>query len=120
MLADKKRRQETTMLPENSDPSKNSYTAKIHVSELQLGMQVADLDREWLGTPFLFQGFTIETLEEIDTLSEYCEHVWVSTKNDFIAEKNSHATLKTKGVKRIQIQKIASPAELAARSNFRS
>ena len=50
---------------------------KIDVADLQVGMYVAELDREWLGTPFLLQGFTVESQSDIDTLKEYCEHVWI-------------------------------------------
>lgn len=56
---------------------------KIHVSELQLGMWVCELDRDWLETPFMIQGFEIKTMEEILTLSKYCQHVWV----DVVEEK---------------------------------
>lgn len=54
-----------------------SDSKKIHVSELQVGMYVSRLDRDWLGTPFLLQGFTIGSRQDIDTLAEYCEHVWI-------------------------------------------
>jgi hypothetical protein len=37
-----------------------SNLCKIETSHLQVGMYVAELDRPWLETPFLFQGFRIE------------------------------------------------------------
>ena len=40
-------------------------------------MYVSKLDRDWLDTPFIMQGFLIEDPEDIDIVSEYCEHVWV-------------------------------------------
>ena len=43
-------------------------------------MFVAELDCDWLVTPFLLQGFTIETRDQIDTLRTHCQHVWVDTK----------------------------------------
>lgn len=52
-------------------------SAKIHVSELKIGMYVSRLDREWLETPFLMQGFLVETLDDIETICQYAEHVWV-------------------------------------------
>jgi len=36
---------------------------QIPVTQLQLGMYVHTLDRDWMGTPFLFQGFEITTDE---------------------------------------------------------
>lgn len=54
-----------------------SELKEIHVSDLRIGMYVAKLDREWLDTPFLMQGFLIEERDDIDIVAEYCEHVWV-------------------------------------------
>jgi putative nucleotidyltransferase with HDIG domain len=50
---------------------------KIGVDELRVGMYVAELDRPWLETPFLFQGFAIRTSEEIEQLQRYCQHVYI-------------------------------------------
>lgn len=50
---------------------------KIDVSALKVGMHVSDLDRPWLETPFLFQGFTISAESEIEELKRYCEYVFV-------------------------------------------
>lgn len=55
----------------------NSLSRKVHVSELKIGMFVSKLDRDWLETPFLLQGFMVETEEDIDVVAEYCQHVWV-------------------------------------------
>lgn len=40
-------------------------------------MYVSKLDRDWLDTPFLMQGFRIETLEDIEVVAQYAEFVWV-------------------------------------------
>lgn len=50
---------------------------KVPVHDLQMGMYVVELDRPWVDTPFLFQGFLISSEEEIDQLCEYCEFVFV-------------------------------------------
>ncbi len=52
---------------------------KLPIQKLAVGMYVAQLDRPWLETPFLFQGFTIKTKEEIDELREYCKFVYVDS-----------------------------------------
>ncbi|WP_111643067.1 HD-GYP domain-containing protein [Marinimicrobium alkaliphilum] len=54
-----------------------SESIQVHVSELQVGMYVSKLDRDWLETPFLMQGFLIEHPDDIDTLAEYATYVWV-------------------------------------------
>jgi HD-GYP domain-containing protein (c-di-GMP phosphodiesterase class II) len=50
---------------------------KIQVDQLKVGMFVSDLDRPWLDTPFLIQGFLIGTDEEIAKLKYYCKYVIV-------------------------------------------
>jgi HD-GYP domain-containing protein (c-di-GMP phosphodiesterase class II) len=44
---------------------------------LMPGMFVADLDRPWVETPFLLQGFLLESDDEITILREYCQHVTI-------------------------------------------
>lgn len=54
---------------------------KIPSSELRIGMYVADLDRPWIDTPFLFQGFLIENDEHLMQLQQYCKFVLVDSAN---------------------------------------
>lgn len=44
---------------------------------LQLGMYVSELDMPWLESPFLFQGFTIETDKELQTLRDVSQYVYI-------------------------------------------
>ena len=50
---------------------------KIKADDLKVGMFVSDLDRPWLDTPFLLQGFLVESTEDIAKLRYYCKHVVV-------------------------------------------
>lgn len=43
-------------------------------------MYVAQLDRSWLDTPFLFQGFQVHEKKEIELLQQYCRHVYVEVE----------------------------------------
>jgi HD-GYP domain-containing protein (c-di-GMP phosphodiesterase class II) len=52
-------------------------TSRIPTTELKVGMFVADLDRPWVDTPFLLQGFLIEEEEQIAALRAHCEYVIV-------------------------------------------
>jgi HD-GYP domain-containing protein (c-di-GMP phosphodiesterase class II) len=52
-----------------------SKVRKIDVDGLRVGMYVSRLDRPWLETPFLFQGFIIRTDSDIEELRRYCEDV---------------------------------------------
>ncbi len=49
------------------------------VYELRIGMYVAKLDRPWIETSFKFQGFLIETEQELIALRNTCDHVYIDT-----------------------------------------
>jgi len=55
---------------------------QIPVADLRFGMYVLELDRPWLGTPFLFQGFPIVSDEQIQELKRYCRTVYIDTERD--------------------------------------
>jgi len=50
---------------------------KVDVVNLRTGMYVAELDRPWVESPFLFQGFIIESEEDLAKLRESCKYVYV-------------------------------------------
>ncbi|HEY0634671.1 MAG TPA: HD-GYP domain-containing protein [Gammaproteobacteria bacterium] len=50
---------------------------KVDTKELQIGMYVSELDRSWLETPFLFQGFKITSQGDINELTRYCKFVFI-------------------------------------------
>ncbi|MDP3088923.1 MAG: HD-GYP domain-containing protein [Methylotenera sp.] len=52
---------------------------KMHVSELDIGMYVSELDRPWLETPFMLEGLLIEDNEQIKTIKKLCEFVYVDS-----------------------------------------
>lgn len=47
----------------------------VNVNELTIGMYVAELDKPWEQSSFLFQGFEIETEEDLAKLKEECRTV---------------------------------------------
>lgn len=53
---------------------------KKDVSELVKGMHVCDLDRPWVESSFLFQGFEIKTDDELVKLKEECVFVYIDTE----------------------------------------
>ena len=59
---------------------------KVSTIDLKVGMHVANLDRPWLDTPFLLQGFIIEKEEDIQALQQHCKYVFIDT------EKGDEAT----------------------------
>ena len=54
-----------------------SNKVKVFAEDLQLGMYVSELDRPWIDTPFLFQGFPVLEPAEIEQLRQCCEFVYV-------------------------------------------
>ena len=47
-------------------------------------MYVAELDRPWTDTPFMFQGFVLRTQQQLDTLRRYCSTVLVDIERSEI------------------------------------
>lgn len=58
-------------------PTRPKNLIQLHVSQLKLGMFVSALDRSWLETPFVVQGIAINSISDIDRLSEYANYVWI-------------------------------------------
>ncbi len=56
---------------------------KVGVQNLKLGMFVSELDRPWIESRFLFQGFEIRTQEELDELARLCKYVYVETEVEY-------------------------------------
>lgn len=52
-------------------------TREINVDELQPGMFVRQLDRPWLGTPYVLKGVSIRSQADIDQLAKICQTVFV-------------------------------------------
>jgi HD-GYP domain-containing protein (c-di-GMP phosphodiesterase class II) len=62
---------------------------KKGVNELSLGMYVSDLDRPWIESSFLFQGFEIHTEAEIQKLINECKFVYIDTEKSSEHDKSS-------------------------------
>jgi putative nucleotidyltransferase with HDIG domain len=52
-------------------------TIRVDVADLTLGMYIVEIDRPWLESPFLFQGFPINNQSELDEVRQVCEYVFV-------------------------------------------
>jgi HD-GYP domain-containing protein (c-di-GMP phosphodiesterase class II) len=62
---------------------------KVRIPDLEPGMYVCQLDRPWIETPYLLQGFLIKSQEDIDELLKYCEYVLVDVELSQIVEKKA-------------------------------
>lgn len=47
------------------------------VTDLEIGMFVTALDRPWIETPFLVEGFYVTSQADIDEVEKYCKFVYV-------------------------------------------
>jgi HD-GYP domain-containing protein (c-di-GMP phosphodiesterase class II) len=61
-----------------------SQEVKVRVFDLEIGMYVCRLDKDWTETSYPLQGFLIENDSQIQKLSDECEYVYVD-----IARKKS-------------------------------
>jgi HD-GYP domain-containing protein (c-di-GMP phosphodiesterase class II) len=59
---------------------------KVNATELALGMFVADLDRPWIDTPFLLQGFLIDDEDQLRQLRQHCQWVMIDPHRSVGAE----------------------------------
>ena len=50
---------------------------RVECTDLVVGMYVCELDRPWLDSPFLIQGFYIKDSHDIDTVEDICDYVFV-------------------------------------------
>lgn len=53
---------------------------RIDAKDVSVGMYIADLDRPWLETPFLFQGFEILTESDVKELQQFCKYVYIDVE----------------------------------------
>lgn len=75
---------------------------KILSNQLQFGMFIAELDRPWLDSPFLLQGFVLEDDEQMQALKKLCEFVYVdrtkSIGNQFGAKAKANVAIKRESI----------------------
>jgi HD-GYP domain-containing protein (c-di-GMP phosphodiesterase class II) len=65
-----------------TDWSSNEFASsidlfKIDVKDLRVGMYVSKLDRPWLETNFLFQGFELKNENDVKAVQQQCDYVYI-------------------------------------------
>jgi HD-GYP domain-containing protein (c-di-GMP phosphodiesterase class II) len=50
---------------------------EVPIDKLYFGMFIAELDRPWTETPFIFQGFVLNNSKQLETLKKFCKKVYV-------------------------------------------
>ncbi|MEZ5571334.1 MAG: HD-GYP domain-containing protein [Halioglobus sp.] len=84
-------------------------TLKISTVDLDVGMYVSALDRPWLETPFITQGFMIETRDDIGRLQKYCQSVYIDTRRSNKTEFSLHREAPLRSFKRRELAKSQEP-----------
>ena len=81
--------------------------SKIEAADIKVGMYVSELDRPWIDTDFLFQGFLIYDDEQVEKLRALCKFIYVdeekSTPGIFAATPVVAAPKKTLKTPRVII-----------------
>ena len=67
-------------------------------------MYVTELDRSWLGTPFLFQGFEIISDEQLAQIRALCKHVFVLEEGAASAAPARRAAVPVSGIHAANLQ----------------
>jgi HD-GYP domain-containing protein (c-di-GMP phosphodiesterase class II) len=88
----------------DNPPSELVKRYQVAVNDLDFGMFVAELDRPWLDTPFLLQGFVIESQVELDIIRKHCGFVFVDF--ELSAPEVSEAILKAEMSKSNDVEVI--------------
>jgi HD-GYP domain-containing protein (c-di-GMP phosphodiesterase class II) len=57
--------------------STGTFLKQIDVDDLKVGMYVAKLDRPWLESTFLFQGFVLKNQADINAVKQQCKFVFI-------------------------------------------
>ena len=86
---------------------------QVDVKDLKIGMFVSKLDRPWLETNFLFQGFELKDQADIEELQRQCDFVFIDvSKQTLFHQYVSRSTAYTPDY----LEKVVPPAQ---RSNFK-
>jgi HD-GYP domain-containing protein (c-di-GMP phosphodiesterase class II) len=77
------------MLDSPWDLRMSTVVIEVSPEHLTTGLYVCGLDRPWEETPFLFQGFTIESDDELQMLRRLCKMVFVEVSVEDVEELKS-------------------------------
>ncbi|MGA0024788.1 MAG: HD-GYP domain-containing protein [Burkholderiales bacterium] len=50
---------------------------EVPVEQLEFGVFIAELDRPWTETPFMYQGFVLSNDKQLEALKKYCKKVYI-------------------------------------------
>jgi hypothetical protein len=79
---------------------------KLPVMELELGMFVSALDKPWIESDFMLQGFVLDNQTDLDKMKSTCSYVYIdrtkSLGNQFTAQAKREVAIKRSSTVRIK------------------
>ncbi len=101
---------------------KQLIETQLPVASLQIGMHVIRLDRPWLETDFLLQGFIIQSQDDIRRLQMQCEYVFVEGVVEEQLLQPQHADMTTKQTKpqKVLTQRVRYINKVSMEQEFRA
>lgn len=101
--------------PAPPDDDDTIAQVRVPVSHVTIGMFVAELDRPWLGSPFLMQGFVVEDDGQLRTLASACRHVDVDPRQSTAEAAGALQALVERGIGQRPDRPGADPSAAEAR-----
>src|SRR5580658_1476165 len=84
---------------------------EIPVEELNIGMYVVELDRPWLGTPFVFQGFPITSERLIEEVKKRCKTVFIDVERQWTEDDDDGPSEPQQSVRGTVVHPEVTPVE---------
>lgn len=75
---------------------------ELPVEHLKVGLYVSRLDRPWIETPFLFQGFAVQDEQELAELRRLCKRVYVEVSVEEATELRALSAKAAGGAEKAQ------------------
>jgi HD-GYP domain-containing protein (c-di-GMP phosphodiesterase class II) len=85
----------------------------VTVAELQFGMYVAELDRPWTDTPFIFQGFVLQSADQLEILKKFCKSVFVDEERSELRDLPPLKPSTPRHRVQVPVEREVEPAKLA-------
>jgi len=79
---------------------------QIPSDKVEFGMYISGLDRPWIETPFLFQGFVVSEQQEIDDLKNFTKYVYIKAPDEEFEIKKPESRKPQQGLQQDQTANI--------------
>ncbi|MFN2348503.1 MAG: HD-GYP domain-containing protein [Thioalkalivibrio sp.] len=95
---------------DKTDQRESARMLRMLVDDLKKGMYVCQLDRPWLDSPFLLQGFPIHSDRELEVLRQLCVYVFIDPERGHGAQARTPSKPSPSSLPKLEVRE--SPALL--------